>query len=440
MAASIPAASDSTNAGLAPGQARVFDPAPDEIEVNSRGGPARVLVYDANGTYEQSLEVASDQASKSLALDGEEPRRVLVSRTGTAVDLSWPASSEPNVAQPRVSQTSRVLAIADGGAIREKITVSMPRTPADLALAIEGEAEGVEATVTTSQGPVLHRQAASASPNQTAEMTQLHPGNFTNGTYRVSLSAGHLDGRIVLEASTFERLEDLAPLRAPNEGIEELGALVAEIDEQQAWRVSTQGAQRLTLAVERGAWADVRVYDPDDRVIGDLAVGQEGPAWRWGSNTSAPTYDAVQMDVEEGTYTVYPAEISGETNTTLYAILPDRDEADPGRQIPVEQRSVELAYPTTPGTVRSDPLRYAGGLVDVEVAGGEGSAVDRRIIVEGAYGEVLRQVDQAAADDVGLVSDVDKRVERYGPAPVEVEVEADAGAGSVRVVVSHYVP
>lgn len=395
-----------------------------------------MLVFDADARHLRAVHI-EDGGPAPVEVPAE--ATVLVPRASEPVRLDLSAEPDADVSPAPTRAVPRSLASAEGGTVDEEITLTIPHRPASVGLRIDGQADGLEVTVRTSEGPVLRQTNETTEDGRPGEV-RLEPANLANGTYRVSVHADRLDGRLALVTRTLTGAERLQTLEAPDPQVDRMGALVARIQEGQAWQIPTASADELTLALERGAWADVRVYGPRDRVVQQLQVGQDGPSWRWGSNGSrGPGYDAVQVGVPGPAYTVFVDRIDADVDRVVYALLPDDGDAQPGRPAAIESRVVEVPHSPT-GSSQGETIHYAGGLVDVRVVGGDGPAVDRRVTVDSPRGIVLDRRDQAAADDASLLTDRVKHVERFGSGPLEVAIEADAAAGSVRLALEHYVP
>lgn len=438
LAASVPTASPSDEAPIAPGEARVLDPAPSTFTFASAGeAPARLLVFDEDARYQGSLEAAPGEPT-TASLD-RETAIVFVPTTSPPVHLRTPADVDDPEPTP-VRETPRRLATADGGTVDEELTVTIPNRPASLGLTVGGSAQGLHVSVRTSEGPALRQTNETTAPDEPGQV-RLEPANLTNGTYRVSVHADRLDGTIGLVAHHLAVDDSLEPLSAPDEQLDALGTVVARVQQGQAWQIPAAETDELALALERGARADVRLYGPDHRVHREVELGQQGPDWSWGSNeTQGPAYEVVWMETPSNAYTVYGDAIEADTDRVLYVLAADEADPQPGRPTEIGTRTVQVPYASADGQSPAETIRYAGGLLDVSVTGGEGPAVDRRVTVDGPLGIVLDRRDQAAADGTHALTSRAQHVERFGAGPLDIRVDADAAVGSVELTLQHYIP
>lgn len=442
LAASVPTPGETADVGpIPPGEARRLAPLESGLEVSTAGqGPGMLVLFDENGTYERTIRIPGDRVR---TLEGAEPvvRIALVPATSAPLELDLPSPDRTNVTETPTRESTRTLASSGGGTVDADLSLRMPTRPASLALEVDGRARDLDATVRTRAGPAFRQVNATWPVNGTIGTARLFAGNLTNGTYRVSLHADRLDGRVLLVARTFDAANRSAPLQPASQSLDRLGALTARAGPGEAWQLATQDARGVTLAVERGAWARVHLYDDDNRLARQVEVGQRGPSWDWGSNgSSAPPYQAARLDVPDGVYVLHVANTGGEANHTVYALLAGLDRADPARQLPIETKTVEVPYPAAPGSTSTRTVRYPGGLVDLEVTGGQGPAVDRRVVVDSPLGVVFREQTQAAVDDQSGGTESVKHLERFGSGPLEIRVEADAAVGSVEFAFEHFVP
>lgn len=440
LAASIPTGTGvGSGFEVLPGQAREVDPLGGALTVHASGDrAARVLLFDANASFEQAVRVPAGATLQGIQMEPK-TRLVLVHDQGGPAQLRVDGGEEPTVETVRTRETVRTLVTSNGGTVDADRTVNQPSPPASLSLRVDGRAHNLDATVRTRAGPAFEQTNATWAGNLTEGRLELNPGNLTDGTYRVSVGADRVTGSVQLVTRTFDQANRSTALDPPDEALDKLGGLVATAGEDEAWRVSTQGAGALTLAIEQGSWARVRLYDADERHVRAIDVGRRGPAWEFGSNGSqAPAYQAVRLDVRDGTYTLYPEKVSSD-NATVYAILPGREEPHAGRQLEIETRTIDVAYPQLDDT-STKTVRYGGGLLDVRVAGGEGASANRRVVVDSPLGVVLRQEGGSAASDTSVGGEGTRYVERFGSGPLDIRVENDGGLGSVTLEIEHYVP
>lgn len=438
LAASVPGGAADELGPMEPGQAHRIDPMPASFGLQAPDGPATLLIYDANGSFERSVSVDAGEQTR-VQLSETRERIVLVPEASSPVRLAPHASSLPEVSSVPIGEDTRALANSNGGAVATDTTLQLERRPASLALAVEGKARDVDAIARTSQGPVLERLNGTAPANGTHGSTQLWAENLTDGTYRVSVQADRLVGRVLLVTRHLDLEQAVDPLDTPSEELDRLGAAVASLEKDEVWEVGVRG-EGLTLAIEREAWARVNLYDDEHRLVRSLDVGRRGPSFDFSNGSSTPNYTAVRVDAPAGTYAVQVDKAGGEGNQTVWALLPGRDAAPRGQQLEVETDSLSIRYPDRPGQTTTRTVRYAGGLTDVRVDDGDGTATDREIVVDSPLGVVLRRSDTASMGGQDAGSERTVHVERFGPGPLEVHVDAEAGAGTAQVVYRHYIP
>lgn len=431
LAGALPAARGTPDVGpIEPGQARLVDPAPDAIEVASAGdGDAQLLVFDANTTFQRSVSVEADEEERvELAL---EAAIVLVPATSAPAELGLP--SDDVEVEPVATRTQPHLLVNASGPVDERARVTLDERPASLALAVEGDAERLQARLTTERGVVLERGTSPGTDSR------LEPGNLTDGLYRAEIQADELEGTLQLVTRTLAPDRPLEALGAP-EGVHELGTPLARVEPGEAWRVPAEEVDELRLGLEEGGEADVRVYGPEDRVLQHVELGEEGPDWRWSGNGSGPpTYEATPVDASRDVYTVYVHDARADTDATVYVLASEDAEVEPGHQLSIETSTVSVSYPSPSGT-ESERVRYPGGLVDLHVEEADGAAAERRITVDSPTGIVLDHHAQAAGGNTDVAGDQVKNVDRFGPGPVEIVVEADAASGAVHLALTHYSP
>jgi hypothetical protein len=157
--------------------------------------------------------------------------------------------------------------------------------------------------------------------------------------------------------------------------------------------------------------------------------------------TSSPAvYQTATLATPEDAYTVYADAIDADVDRVLYVLAPNGTQPHPGHPATVETRSVDVPHETADGRAPEETIGYAGGLLDVAVTDGDGSALDRRVTVEGPHGTVLERRDRASADGRHVLTTRAEHVERFGTAPLEISVDAEAASGSVELTIRHYAP
>jgi len=439
LAASLPTASAPEQAAIEPGQARLV-PAPTTLTVTATGDdPGRLIVFDDQARFQRSLTLDPPTGTQTIEL-ADEAAIVLVPRASSPIAVTTPSAPDTTLDPIPTHETPRPLTDERAGTVDRELTLAVPNRPASLGLVVDGEAEGLHVSVRTAEGPVLQQTNTSTLGDAPGQF-RLDPNNLANGTYRVSVHVDRLEGSIHLLTRTLSVDDRRAGLSAPDDRLEAMGELIAEVHQGQAWRLPTAQTDELTLALERGARADVRLYGPDHRVHRELELGQRGPDWRWSSNDSqAPTYQTATLATPEDAYTVYADAIDADVDRVLYVLAPNGTQPHPGHPATVETRSVDVPHETADGRAPEETIGYAGGLLDVAVTDGDGSALDRRVTVEGPAGTVLERRDRASADGRHVLTTRAEHVERFGTAPLEISVDAEAASGSVELTIRHYAP
>lgn len=411
---------------IEPGQARLVEPGPDRVTLTApEDEGSQVLVYDPEDGFQRSLTLGPEERAE---LAPSEEVVLLVPRHGAPLELDTP---DPDRVSPAPTRAALHGLVSASGPVDDQVTLTLHHAPHSLGLRVDGQAEDLDVLVETTEGTVL-RQAH--NPNQAAPPL-LDASLLTNGTYRVSVTAESLEGELHLVPRYLAHDEPLDPLEAPD-ALDDRGTVVARIQAGDAWLLPSD-AEELALALERGAWADVRLYSAEHRLLDRLEIGQEGPEWEWTNTSGEVDYRSMPLAREEVS-AVYVEEVQADTDATVYVLSPD-DELAPGRPAEVRTSSVTVPYPSPSGTEQA-PARYLGGLVDVRIGEAQGAAAERRITVHGPDGLVLDRYDRATGDDASPMGDEVRHIESYGPGPLTVAVEAEAASGSVQIELDHYVP
>jgi hypothetical protein len=432
VAADVPSDPIADRQTVEPGQARlVTEPTAITVEAAGGEGPGLALVYDANRTLVADAAVNASTGPERVVLAGEGPWGVLVPASSQPVRIDAPGDRR-DVFDPVDTLTrSQDLADGSGGVVDRVVALDAPRRPASIHVAFEGETERPRATVQTANGTALE-----LGPDDTGQIvSRIEPRNLTASTYRTSLHVDRLAGNAKLEMRTIQWPE---PVR--NESVDpalaDLGAPVGQLQEGQALLVDTQGTGSVTLAVEAGGWASLAIYDAKDRVVRLPTVGHQGPTWTFGGD-EAPPPSTTTVSLSDGRYVLYGRDVEDPADR-VHVVLEDREDAHAAQRVETDTSRVQMRFSAVPEQRVSKTVRLQGTLVGLDVVDVEGAGADRRVVVDGQQGQLMRYQANAVADGVEVEGSQEDWPDRYGAGQVTIDAWSDGSVGSVTIEVATF--
>lgn len=279
----------------------------------------KVLVYGAEGDLilARTMDAGKD---RSFALD-DGAAIVAVLGGEATVEAAGPGHIERvGVDHKRVPLVS-----ADGGPVRENVTVQLPPFLVGVSGTLAGEAHGIEVLATTDEGTVFHatdEELLSINDDLAVEALDAQ-------VIDVRIRAEHLDGTLVMlfaqpSVKALKHLTGEMPVRhEAHDEVEdvddEFEFFGIEIDElaHTPVRFTTDADSVLTFDVEEGHILDASIYDEDNAQFAYVHLGEdivsarshcdslETCFARWSMDHERVVAETVEVALPAGTYLLY---------------------------------------------------------------------------------------------------------------------------------------
>ncbi len=332
-----------------------------------------------------------------------------------AVQPGQDASHQATLTPIQVRTFERTVARQEGGPLDAELALRLDERPAMAMTNYQGQAENLHIVARSPQG-VIHEVRdgqTNASEAASGPTRHLAPGNLAAGTYTVQATADAFSGEIRFVHKVYDRQEPLVQqihkvdTDQPLDAILEEGSVVAEMDAMEPVLLHTQGASQLLFAAEQHTRAQLLVYDASDSVIATIDLGA-GPSdsfdWEQEDNRSSNgSAEAATLRLrQQGAYTVVAREIYG-AGDQVHVVLPDIEDAEPGKVLTLQEITVELGGPTSTDASGHETVEIHGGLLEVTARSSGGAQLATAVDVLGPLGPVYESRTSAGASgaDIG---------------------------------------
>lgn len=402
-----------------------------------------------------------DRFFAHFRLDHGEPVEVLADRSGTWVIVptlgdganltvsvaTGDAAGEVGALDPLpIRKGERTVVDQEAGALDARMALRIHRRPALAYLAVDGTAQGLDASLRSETGTVFSLEAAQVNSSDARppapRSVELSPGHLVDGTYHVTASAERFEGRLVLVHATYVRSDGSDPLsNASLPGLEDEGIRVGSAHRGEALLVEGQGADRLRFAAARDTTARIYVFDGQDDLTEIVRMGRgSGYRWEWSEEAANATLETETIPID-GTsrYAVYVETLGGHGDR-IHVLLPGLRTAHPAEELEIVQTRLELGGETvTREATQTLRQNLSGALVDIELSIQDLASDEHRIRVSGPRGLVLDHREQTTLAGESLSRYHQEHPSHFSDGRFRIRVDAETTVESqVELRLFHY--
>jgi hypothetical protein len=407
-------------------------------------------LYDPGDEFFTEIQLEGDGDDAEAILDESGPWVLFVTeRRNAELQVQYEASDEAGdveLEEIPVAEERTVVAEQQGGSLDEQVTFRLAQRPAAAFLAYDGDIEGLDATVSTDEGPVY--ELSDARANQSEEGTtrsgdvSVTSANLAAGTYEVEATADAFDGELVFVQQSYERQdaqttteEEVEQENVTTYADENEGTIVAELEERQAYEVHTADSATLTFLTDGRTEADLMVYNASDRLVREVQIDrQEDHDWddeddehERGPNATAKTVELPRS----GSYVVYADEVyPGEHVVDVFV---------PDTQAQADEMELETHEATLEGNEDAWNTTLGGALLEIHAYSQDVAGMDRNVTATGEAGTVLHYEQSVNSFGAAMHQTHEVYPDRFTDGHLEVTMDGDGVAGETHVEVVNYV-